>query len=418
MFYAIMMFILGFAISLSQLCDNVIFLDAQRKQLNGNFENWWNKVKSYNKHRLALLFTKQVSEILDSIFGKNLISKKLVFRSSAISTGLLLITLSVLNISKKEALGVAPWNTYQEGIHQILSTVSALASPTNYATYPVFSLQAARELNNSTNQIMFKYNTNDFLIIRDTNGIFERIDSDEFNHGQITLYARKIYKTDSSDTNSTGTNAVQMMNSLVNELNGLHEAVKVYSSQKYVVLYSVIFYAIMFILNAFLFTLSMVFCKVTIREMSRSGGIISILSLFFTNAFFVIVISGVLMVVMTFISVPLFWLAYPLLKAASSDSLILLVSFLFLSGLCLLMVIGASTKLVILTSLIPSLFAGLIGILSALTVKYRNVFHFLTKNILIRLSQKNPFVFVAGILLFIAAIITLLNEFFSIMVKH
>ncbi|HEY5345925.1 MAG TPA: hypothetical protein VIK62_06235, partial [Verrucomicrobiae bacterium] len=125
-------------------------MDAQKKHLNKKFEDWWNKVKSYNKHEFALMFAKKVAAILDSIFGEKLISKRLIFRCSVISTGLLMITLSILNITKQEAIGVAPWNIYQEGMNQIMSVTESLASPTNYATFPVFNLELATELNYST----------------------------------------------------------------------------------------------------------------------------------------------------------------------------------------------------------------------------------------------------------------------------
>lgn len=412
------MFVLGFALTLSQLCDNVFFLDAQKKQLNQHFENWWNKVKFYNKHKLALLFAKKVSVALDSMFGEKLISKRLIFKSSLISTGLLLITLSVLNITKQEAIGVAPWSTYREGVNQIMTVTKSLASPTNFATFPVFNLTLARNLNHSTNQMLFKNGDNYFLITKNTNEMLQRTDYGDIEHGSFSLNAVKIYKMDSSGTNNTATNMTGSVKATIHQLNTVHDMAKVYSSEKYVVLYSVSFYVIMFILNAFLFCLSMIFCKVAIREMAKAGGTISIMSLFFTNAFFVIVISSVLMVILTFIAIPLFWVAYPLLKYAAADSATLVVSFLLISGLCLLIAIGTTTKLVIFTSLIPSLFAGVVGLISGLTMKYRNAFYYITKYILIRLSQKSPFAFLSGIIILISLLITILNRLITITVNH
>ncbi len=410
--------LLGIATSISAVCDNVFYLDAQKRQLNQHFENWWNKVKFYNKHKLALLFAKKVSIALDSTFGEKIISKRLIFKCSAISTGLLLITLSILNITKQEAIGVAPWKTYQEGINQIMTVTESLASPTNFATFPILNLELARDLNNSTNKALLKAGSDYFLVTKDTNGMFERTDFGDIRNGGVTVYFRKFYKMDSTNTTMLHTNMASVINATIEQLNTLHNMAKTYTSKKYVILYSIAFYVVMFILNAFLFCLSMVFCKVAISEMSKSGGLISILSLFFTNAFFVIVISSVLMVILTFIAIPLFWVAYPLLKYAAADSAFMVVSFLLLSGFVLLVSIGTTTKLVIFTSLIPSLFAGIVGLFSILTIKYRNAFYYITKFVLIRLSEKSPFAFLGGIILIISMLITILNEVITFTIKH
>jgi hypothetical protein len=50
-------------------------------------------------------------------------------------------------------------------------------------------------------------------------------------------------------------------------------------------------------------------------------------------------------------------------------------------------------------------------------MKWKDAFYKIVKFFLIRLSEKNPFIFVSGILFFLVAVITLLNNLISIHVS-
>src|ERR1035441_6323189 len=418
MLTAVIMFVLGLGAALSQLCGNVIFLEARKKQLIQDFENWWNKVKYYKKEKIALLLTKKVADLLDSVFGEKIISRKLIWRSTILSIGILLLLLSIFTVTKQQTIGVAPWTVYEDSIQMILKVTDELAARENYATFPVLNVQLANQLKGSTNMAVITYfGTNCILVVK-TNGIFQRHDATAFNDSSFGFSVDEAFHVDDGDTNRIGTNVDDAINSQIKDLKKLHATANSYSAFKYKVYYTLAYYVIMFLVTAFSFTASMVFCKIAIREMSRSGGYLSIVSLFFTNGLIVIIASSVLTIFFTFISVPFFWVALPLLKVAAIRSFTLFALSSVLSGVVLLVAIGASTKLMIFTALTPSIFCALVALGSGIAMKWKDAFYKIVKFFLIRLSEKNPFIFVGGILLFVVAVITLLNNLIAIHVSN
>jgi hypothetical protein len=222
MLTAVIMFVLGLGAALSQLCGNVIFLEARKRQLNQDFENWWNKVKFYKKEKIALLLTKKVADLLDSVFGEKIISKKLIWRSTILSIGILLLLLSIFTVTKQQTIGVAPWAVYEDSIQMILKVTDELAARENYATFPVLNVQLANQLNGSTNMAVITYlGTNCVLVVK-TNGIFQRYDATAFNNGSIGFSVDEVFHVDDSETNNIGTNVDDAINSQIKDLKKLH----------------------------------------------------------------------------------------------------------------------------------------------------------------------------------------------------
>jgi hypothetical protein len=53
--------------------------------------------------------------------------------------------------------------------------------------------------------------------------------------------------------------------------------------------------------------------------------------------------------------------------------------------------------------LLPSLFALFVGAFSLAAIKWRNAFHYVVKNLLIRCIEKNPITVLAGTIAFVVA---------------
>jgi hypothetical protein len=408
---------LGFTILILGFCDNVIFLDAQKKVLNHKFDSWWKTVENYDKLKFALVFAQKVNEILDLTFGTSHYSKKLVVRCFKISAGMLLITLSVLGLTSRQPFGATPWKAYSDSINFILNTTDDLASPSNYTTFKVVNvIQIASQINTSTNLILFNIKSNYLVFTMTTNGIYDIERFEHVGNGNLAIQYHRLFGFNSNTnktTNSLGkvTISTTTLEDLVNDIKKLHNLTAKYNSKVYMVTYSIGFYIVLFTVNTFLFILSLAFCRTILREVEKSGRIITTFSLVFTNLVFVFGCSCVLLLFLTILAIPLFWLLIPVMYQVSADSLSTVVVYLASATFALLVTVGGSTKLVLFISLLPSMFAAFVGLFSLFAIKWRNGFYFIVKQLFIRLSQKNPFAVLIGIIVLVSGLIDCAAKF-------
>jgi hypothetical protein len=412
------LFFLGLLVLIGVFCDNVIFLNAQKKLLNQIFEKWWNTVKNYSKVKLALVLATKINEILDSTFGPSHLSNKLVVRCSIISTGLLLITISVLGLTNHQPFGTTPWKSYSESINYLLNTTESLASSSNYTHFRVLNLtQTAQQVNTSSNMVFVNANSNTMLVTLTTNGTYNVEKIDLIGHGSFSVYYDRLWhgdeRSNNQTTNSSGkvVESTNTLESLVNDIKTFHNSIGKYNTKSCLITYSIGFYIVLFTTNIFLFIVSLAFCRTILREVAKSGRVITTFSLVFTNFVFVFSGSAILLLFLTILAIPLFWILIPYLYHISADSIFTVVVFLASAAFALLVTIGGSTKLVIFIALLPSLFAFIVGVFSLLAIKWRNGFHFIVKHLFIRLIEKSPFVVLTGIIVFVTGLIQCAAKF-------
>ena len=406
----LILFFLGLASLVVGFCDNVIFLDAQKKQLNQKFDTWWKAVEHYDRVKFALVFAKQVNRILDLTFGAGHFSKKLIVRCFKISSGMLLVTLSVYGLTSSQPFWATPWKAYNESVNCILTTTDDLAASTNYADFTVINfVKIAPQINASTNLVLLNVNSNYVLMTMTTNGVYEVQRLERLGNGGLSVNYRRFFVDEQSTnqtTNSQSTvSSASLLEDLIKGIKKFHNTIAKYNSKFYMVAYSIGFYIVLFTVNALLFMFSLAFCRTILREVEKSGRIITTFSLVFTNLAFVLFSSCGLLLFLTIFAIPLFWLLIPVLYQISLDSLSTVVLFLISSAFALLLTIGNSAKIVLFIALLPSLFAAFVGLFSLFAIKWRNGFHFIIKHLFIRFAQKNPFAVLIGIIIFVAGLV-------------
>src|SRR5664280_1071189 len=225
--------------------DNVVFLDAQKKVLNQKFEAWWKTVEHFDKLELALVCANKVNEILDLTFGKSHFSKKVFARCSIISTGILLITLSVLGMINRQPFGVAPWKAYSGSVSFILTTTDDLVAPSNYATFKqVNIIPIAPQINITTNLMLFNVKSNFFLMTMTTNGIYDITRYNHLGNGGLNIDYHRFFEIGNRTnhaTNSFGrvTSSTNPHAELVNDIKELHHIVARYDTTSCIVAYSI-----------------------------------------------------------------------------------------------------------------------------------------------------------------------------------
>src|ERR1039457_1221528 len=231
--------------------DNVVFLDARKKVLNQKFVAWWKTLEHFDKLQLALVCAKKVNEILDLTFGKSHFSKKVFFRCSVISTGILLITLAVLGMINRQPFGVAPWKAYSGSISSILTTTHDLIDPSNYATFnQVNIIPIAPQINVTTNLMLINVNSNLVLMTMTTNGIYNITRFDQLGNGGLNIGYNRFFQIGSNTnhaTNSFGrvTSFTNPHEELVKDINELNHIVAGYNTTSCIVAYSIGFYLVL-----------------------------------------------------------------------------------------------------------------------------------------------------------------------------
>ncbi len=344
----------------------------------------------------------------------------------------------MLGMTHHVPFGVAPWAAYRDSVTGILTTTDELASKSHYAallkldlasivphidtkTNFIISQQQSNYYLSSTspqltsNTLILRVNSNDWLFKLTTNGVYYIQRMDPVGHGRLTVSFGRSF--------GEGTNADIGSNSLVNlpiatntfdelstNLMYFHNRIANYDSAVYARMYSIGFYIAVFAANTFMFVVSLAFGRTILREIANSRRIITTCALIFTNCFFVFACACALVLFLTLLAVPVFWLAIPFIYQVSSESLYFTCGFLISTAIAILMSIGNSTKIIIFIALLPSCLAIFVSLCSLFAFRWRNQFHYVVKVLLIRCAEKNPFVVLIGIIALLGGLIELATQ--------
>jgi hypothetical protein len=96
--------------------------EDKRQKLQEKFEAWWCSVAAKAPREFVVGILQQLSSLLDMFFGPRLFSKRAFKRTGWISLGLLLITVTLSELS---GVGVHPWETYEGVIKGVRPIIAA-----------------------------------------------------------------------------------------------------------------------------------------------------------------------------------------------------------------------------------------------------------------------------------------------------
>ena len=376
-------------------------------------------MEKYDKLQLALVCAAKTNEFLDLTFGKRLISKKVLFRCSIISASILLITLSWLGFISSQPFGVAPWKSLRESIRYIQTTVDDLTSTNNMATFKQLNFDTFNSQLASSNSYVLNVNSNLFIVTVTTNSVVNISRFYQLGNGGLNVNYNRYFRTGAETnyvTNSFGyvTISTNPFDALCNDMKTFSRKAAKYDTLSYMLAYSTIFFLLLFTINAFLFVVSLVFCRVMLREIAATRRILSTASLIFTNVITVFSLCCFLLFFLTFLAIPLFWVLIPAMKVVADESLATIVVFLLSASITLWIMAGGSAKLVVLIAFLPSAFAGIVGLFTLLAIKWRNAFHFIVSFILIRCVEKSPILFLVAMVTFISGVLVELAHLFKL----
>jgi hypothetical protein len=423
---------------------DALFRDAQNKMLSLKFENWWRIVERYDKNKLALVFVRKINGILDSSFGTKHFSKRLIVKSSLISSGFLLMTLSVSALKHHTVFGVAPWTTYHDAVKFILKTTEDLGSERRYTTLLSLDLNSVipdvEHVTNSklsgmesnyylvshapllrSNTLILHIGTNDWLVKVQKSVLYDLEKVVPVGHGNFYIKYGRRFADDTNDAPAQ-TNGVADLSNLTNSFSDMrtnlmqiHNKVAHYDTSTWTALYSAAFYIGIFGANILMFIVSLAFGRTILREVANSRRMITTGALLFTNFVFVVVACCIFILILTVLAIPLFWLLLPLMVQVSMDSLYFTSAFLLSSAMFILMSIGTSTKIILFIALLPSCLALAVGACSWGLMRWRKLFHYILLRVLIRCAEKTPFGFLGAIILLIGAAIVFATEFIHVL---
>jgi hypothetical protein len=422
--FNILFIVLGIAVLIIPFIDSVLLRDVHKKMLQQKFEAWWKAVEHYDKLRLALVCASKANECLDFTFGHKLLSKKIFVRCSIISTCILIITLSWVGLINKEPFGVTPWKNYTESIKVTVKTIDDLFSMSNLAVFRQLNMTNAPSFHNDrkleTNEMLLHINSNYFIATLTTNAIQSIIQISPLGHGHLTVsYSRYCEINDQTNLSTNMLGKVIKSTNPIDDLSKDAETFKQiivhYDRPLYIITYSVLYFLILFSANAFLFIVSLAFCRVMLREIVLSGRLVSTASLVIINLIAVFSVCCLVLLFFTILAVPIFWLCIPTIFEITGDSLATLIAYLLSTSFTVWMLSGMSAKLVVLIALLPSIFAGIVGLFSMLAMKWKSAFHFILKSILIRCAEKSPVVVILSTITFISGMLVVLAKHLHIL---
>lgn len=412
---ALIAFILMLVVALGSLANSGLLLNAEKKQLQKKFEAWWLTVQYYDKIKLAVAFAGKTIEFLDYIFGKKTLSWKLVFRSSLIGSLLFASALAMLGVFKKETFGLTPWLNYNASMKFILDVTDDLSSTNAVTELREFS---SRKLISNH----YKPTNDEFIIsdgpdkrvlfIKSTNGMYQVSEAFPLNTNYTQFgFVYRTYEVDNETnkyTNSLGEVSISHdpYEGICNDVRSFRHAIAKYNTKASEIEYSVIYFIVIFLVNAFLFTMSVLFCRIMLNEVEKAARIFSTVALVFMNFSIIGVACAMLTLFFTIVAIPVFWLLIPLLKNISTESTPVLFPMMFSAGISLWFKACGAARFVTMVAFIPLLLSFAVGFFSLWAIKYKNHFFNLVSRILALCEEQNPITVILAISGFILAVLT------------
>jgi hypothetical protein len=388
--------------------DNAILRDAQKKVLQKKFDAWWKTVEHYDKLKLALACASKANYLLDATFGDRLFSKRAMFKCVILSTCILVVTLSLLALFTRQSYAVTPWINYNESIKCALEMSDELSSSNTVSILKQFNISTFTPgLNPATNIGIFNYNSNSYLVSITTNGMRTIAKMFPLKHGGVYVSYNRTFELNKPIKSTNILGNVISYNDAVDEssseVKAFHDEIYKYDKPFYVTVYSVGYFVILFSINSILFFLSLVSCRLMMRELAAVGRSVSTFTVIFTNVVIVFILCGVMLLLFTFLATPLLWIFVPTLYIWSMESLYGIFPLFSSAAFANWVLSGSYLKILVFIAYLPSVFTAIVGLFTLMSIKWRNAFHFILSSILIRCVEKGPVVFLVAAVTFLCS---------------
>jgi hypothetical protein len=402
--------ICGCAAILIEFIDKVVLKKSHKESLRREARAWLKTVEHYDSLQLALVCAVKVNGALDRAFGRSLLSRKMVMRGSRISTCLLVITLALIGLINKEPFGFVPWRYYKDSVTAMLAILDSVFSQSMFNYMRQVDLTQPGPFYRNTNAFVVNLNSNYFLCEVKTNAITSFTRMEPFAHGTLLVaYSRVGNVTDTPQSSTNMFGKVTLPTTAVDDLEkygrALRADVKNHDKPTYIGLYSVLYFIILFAVNAALFICSLVLCRVVLREIALCGRLIPAASLVALNLIIVLVVSCVVLSAFAILTMPLLWYFIHFIITASDRSIYTLTVLFVISSFSLWCAAGISAKLVALISLLPAICGAMLGLLAVMLMRWKKVVHYIVKEALIRCVEANPIVVGLATVLFVSAVL-------------
>ena len=422
------LFILASLAAIITFLDKVVLRGIHKKQLQEKFSQWHEVVEQYDRLKLALLFAAKTGDFLDFVFGEKLLSRRVWIRCGILSTIILSTALGVVGIAEKQTFGVTPWKNYRESIFALTNIVGTLTDEKTMNSFYQATLYSVPAFFKNTNAFVLNINSNYFVVQMVTNVIKNVTAIEPLGRGGISIGYVKTAKMDddsSKETNASFTFTTNVFGNIVASSNQIFQLVEdgknfkkqlmSYDRPRNTVLYSIFYFVAVVLLNSFLFTMSLALCRVVIREISMSSiRLLPTASLVTMNWIFVGLMCLFAVLLFTTLALPIFWFLIPFVIRLADHSIYTLTVYSLGASITVWLLTSFTGKVVTLITFIPSVFAGIIGLLSLLVIKYRNGFYYVLVFFLIRCKESSPIVIIGGTIAFISAVVGLIAKYIHI----
>lgn len=190
----------------------------------------------------------------------------------------------------------------------------------------------------------------------------------------------------------------------------LSEIAAKYGTSGWKIAYSVAFIMSLILLNSLLFFLALVFSRVTLSEIIAAGRSFSTLALLFTNTMVFVPIWIVVLLLILFLSMPMLWMAVPVLYLMFKVSIYWFVWILVTGSLIALAFAGAPVKAVALIGLLPCVFSIFVTATTAIALFFRERFRWIISAFLYRCAKRGPLAVIIGVLTLVAALVAVIGQ--------
>ena len=396
MLTTIILWTVGFTSAWLPIIDTVLIKEARRKELRAKFENWWIIVDKYDKQRFPLVWAVVGLKILEFTIGKSLKSRAAILKTCLISSGLLLLAMVWLTFNNEKPFGGYPWENYRTSINTISDVLDTLVAPSN--TLVLAELTAggfSTEPITPTNAVVVNVNKRPFLFTISTNTLSSIKQIYPIGHGGCEVFYFRKFEDIGATNQSTNIfggvlNRTNVVDEFLYDVGVFRKSLQSYNTISYAAKYSITYYALLFVVNFLMFYSSLVMCKRVLIELASSGRLFTTFALLFTHLFVVCVISLIFLLGLTFFSVPIFWLLIPILWHVAETSFYTFCAFLTASSFAICILIGSAAKQFITIAILPNIYALIVGALSLLTIRCKNIMHWLISTVLLRCFETSP----------------------------
>ncbi len=415
--FNIIWFALGISIAVKivlEFVDKVILLPKDREKLQKQFERWWKDVKNYNSLKFAVACAAKTNEFLNRQFGQPLISKRVIFKSFVLSNALLIVVLSWVGFVDKEPFGVTPWKNYADSANIIQSVMDGIIYRANVTIFPSAIISNAPPFSETTNLlvnspinatatpvhvitnlVVVQIGTNTCVVKFNGTAHINLSEIQPLGNGDIYVGYDRFF--DANMRTNVATNVFGNVESTMKpykEMIGNALLVKKYvtehDTKNDILAYSIFYFLLLFIINGTTFTLSLIGCRIMLREIVLAARVLSTVALVITNLVSLSFATIFLLLIFTLLTIPLLWILAPTMYYLANESIYTFGAFLVGGAITLWLMSGITSKIIVLIALIPSLIAISVGAISAILIKWRTFFHWVVSAILIRLVKNGP----------------------------